>query len=95
MNHFSRFSSPLLLVLMTLMLGTSMMAHQVITMIEPRSTEPVPATILSVATGAGLTSLVAAMQAIGGPLLAAVQNPFTKVTVFAPSDAVSERFLLY
>ena len=61
-------------------------------MIDPRTLplkKPAPAsTILSVATEAGLTTLVAAIAAAGDPLLAAVKDPKTKVTVFAPTNEV-------
>jgi len=65
---------------------------QTTTMIEPRTLplkKPAPAsTILSVATEAGLTTLVAAIAAAGDPLLAAVKDPKTKVTVFGPTNEV-------
>ena len=55
----------------------------------PVSPKPAPAsTILSVATSANLTTLVAAIAAVRGSLLAAVQNSSTAVTVFAPTEAV-------
>lgn len=54
----------------------------------PANTTVGGATLLSVAQGAGLKQLVAAISAVGGPLLAAVQNSSTSVTVFAPTDAV-------
>ena len=49
-----------------------------------------PNTILAVANGAGLKQLVAAIGAVGGPLLAAVSNSSTAVTVFAPTDEVGD-----
>ena len=49
---------------------------------------PNATTILSVANGAGLKQLVKAIEAVGGPLLEAISNSSTAVTVFAPTDEV-------
>lgn len=71
---------------------------QTTTMIEPRTLplkKPAPAsTILSVATEAGLTTLVAAIAAAGDPLLAAVKDPKTKVTVFGPTNEAFAKALV-
>lgn len=54
---------------------------------------PNATTILSVANGAGLKQLVKAIEAVGGPLLEAVSNSSTAVTVFAPTDEVSSWYM--